>query len=91
LTLTHSDYQVDFEPQALKQLGRTDPQAQRSILAAAKLLASNPHPPKSKKLSGHDRLWRVRVGDYRIVYTVKDSVLTVLVVQVGHRRDVYRL
>ena len=88
--MTHSDYQVVFEPKALKQLRRLDPQTQRRILTAAKLLASNPQPPKAKKLTDQDGLWRVRVGDYRIVYQIEDSVLTVLVVKVGHRREVYK-
>jgi mRNA interferase RelE/StbE len=53
------------------------------------LLARDPRPPGAKQLQGRDAL-RVRVGSYRIIYAVKDDELLVLVVAVGHRRDVYR-
>lgn len=53
-------------------------------------LAENPRPPGCVKLQGGDELFRVRVGDYRIVYQIQDAVLVVLVVQVGHRREIYR-
>lgn len=53
-------------------------------------LAENPYPKGAKKLEGVDGLWRVRVGDYRIIYRVEVERLVVLVVKVGHRRDVYR-
>jgi mRNA interferase RelE/StbE len=53
-------------------------------------LAGNPWPPGSIKMQGGDELYRVRVGEYRIIYQIRDAVLVVLVVQIGHRRDVYR-
>ncbi len=53
-------------------------------------LAKNPRPPGCVKLQGGDDLYRVRVGDYRVVYTIQDTVLVVLVVEAGHRRDIYR-
>ena len=52
-------------------------------------LADDPHPPQSKKLTNDDR-YRLRVGDYRILYVIENAVLVVLVIKVGHRRDVYR-
>ena len=52
-------------------------------------LGENPRPPGSKKLAGAD-FWRTRVGDYRIVYSIEDQVLMVLVIRIGHRREVYR-
>ncbi len=54
------------------------------------LLAENPRPPKETKLVGHRNRWRVRAGDYRVLYEIEDDVLTVLVIRVGHRREVYR-
>ena len=62
----------------------------RRIVQALRKLESNPHPPGSLKLQGEDELYRVRVGDYRIIYQVKDTVLIVLVVEIGHRREIYR-
>mgnify|MGYP001146854820 CR=1 FL=1 len=53
------------------------------------LLAEDPRPPAARKLQGRDG-YRVRVGDYRILYTIDDGVLLVVIVTVGHRRDVYR-
>jgi mRNA interferase RelE/StbE len=54
------------------------------------VLAQNPRPPGCIKLSGPSSLWRIRVGDYRVVYQIQDQQLIVLVVTVAHRRDVYR-
>lgn len=82
-------YEVRFEAQATKQLRKIDPPNLRRILAAARLLEDNPFPPKATQLVGFDGLWRLRVGDYRILYVVDGEVLTVIVVKLGHRRDVY--
>ena len=53
-------------------------------------LADNPRPPGCLKMQGEDALYRVRVGGYRILYQIQDAVLTVLVVQIGNRREIYR-
>jgi mRNA interferase RelE/StbE len=53
-------------------------------------LASNPHPPASTRLAGDEDLYRLRVGDYRVLYEVRARVLLVLVVKIGHRSEVYR-
>jgi mRNA interferase RelE/StbE len=60
------------------------------IEGAIALLAENPTPPKATKLVGQRNRWRVRVGDYPILYEIDDGVLTVLVIRVAHRREVYR-
>jgi mRNA interferase RelE/StbE len=52
-------------------------------------LAVNPRPPDGRKLAGHERLWRIRIGRYRVVYEIEDRKLLILVVEVGHRRDIY--
>ena len=62
---------------------------QRRVERAISDLPLNPRPLRSRKLSGATDLWRIRVGDYRLVYRVRDEVLLVLVVAVGHRKDVY--
>ena len=61
----------------------------RRLTDAMIRLADDPHPPQSKKLTNDDR-YRLRVGAYRILYTIEDAVLIVIVVKVGHRREVYR-
>ena len=73
-----------------QQLSRLPRSVQRRLTEAIEGLESNPRPHGVKKLEGHDNLWRVRVGDYRIIYTIEDGRLLVLVVKIGHRGDVYR-
>jgi mRNA interferase RelE/StbE len=82
-------HRVEVAPAAVRQLRKLDPVAKRRIQAAIELLAGQPRPSGAKNLSG-DGEWRVRTGDFRIVYEVHDDVLMVLVAAVGHRRDVYR-
>ncbi|MFP5416586.1 MAG: type II toxin-antitoxin system RelE family toxin [Actinomycetes bacterium] len=83
-------YRVQVAPAAVRQLRKLDGFALRRVQAAIELLAEEPRPSGAKKLVGGDGEWRVRTGDYRIVYEINDSVLLVLVVAVGHRRDVYQ-
>ena len=82
-------YRVEVAPAALRQLRKLDPPARRRIQAAIELLADQPRPSGAKKLVGGEGVWRVRTGDYRIVYEIHDNVLLVLVVAVGHRSDSY--
>ena len=82
-------YRIEVAPAAVRQLRKLDRVAQRRVQAAIELLASEPRPNGVKKLVGGDGEWRVRTGDYRIVYEIHDNVLLVLVVAVGHRRDIY--
>jgi mRNA interferase RelE/StbE len=83
-------YRVEFAPAAARQLRKLDPSARRRIQAAVELLADEPRPSGATKLVGGAGEWRVRTGDYRIVYEIEDQVLLVLVVAVGHRREIYR-
>ena len=82
-------YAVEVAPAAFRQLCKFDPPARRRVQAAIELLAEDPRPPKARKLVGGAGEWRVRTGDHRIVYEVHDDRLVVLVVALGHRRDVY--
>jgi mRNA interferase RelE/StbE len=83
-------HRIEVAPAAVRQLRKLDPVARRRIQAATDILADQPRPSGAKKLVGGDREWRVRTGDYRIVYEIHDEVLLVLVVAVGHRRDIYQ-
>lgn len=83
-------YPVQVAPAALRQLRKLDGAARRRVQAAIELLADEPRPSGARKLVGGDGEWRVRTGDYRIVYEVNDGVLLVLVVAVGHRREIYQ-
>ncbi len=81
-------YRVDVLPAARRSLRRIDATQRRRIEGAILLLAEDPRPPASRRLRGRDG-YRVRIGDYRILYLIEDEVLVVVVVTVGHRRDVY--
>jgi mRNA interferase RelE/StbE len=83
-------YQVIFQPSAAKQVRSVSRAVYTRIIAKAESLALNPRPAGCEKLKGVEGTWRVRVGDYRIVYQIRDEVLMVLVVRIGHRKDVYR-
>jgi len=83
-------YHIEVTPAAHRQLRKLDAQAQLRVQAAIELLAANPRPSGAKKLVDGAGEWRVRTGDYRIVYEIHDSVLLVLVITVGNRRDIYR-
>jgi mRNA interferase RelE/StbE len=83
-----SRYRIELRPAAVRALRKLDPQVRHRIQGAIALLADDPRPPAARALRGRPGL-RVRVGDYRIIYTIVDDVLLVVVVTLGHRRDVY--
>ena len=85
-----SRLRIELTSLAARQLRKLDGPARRRVQAAIELLAVDARPPGAKKLAGGDGEWRVRTGDYRIVYEIRDDVLFVLVLAVGHRRDIYR-
>lgn len=82
-------YDVELAPAAARQLRKLDAPARVRVAAAIDLLADTPRPPGAKKLVGGNGRLRVRTGDYRIVYEIHDQVLSVLVVRIAHRREVY--
>lgn len=81
-------YRIEVRPAALKALRGIHPADRARVQGAIALLAVDPRPPGARALQGRDG-YRVRVGDYRILYTIDDGVLLVVVVALGHRRDVY--
>lgn len=81
-------YRIELRPAAVRALKRIDHQDRGRIRGAIALLGEDPRPPGAKALQGRPG-FRVRVGDYRIIYTIHDDVLLVVVVTLGHRRDVY--
>lgn len=83
-----SEYRIELRPAAVRALRKLDTPIRQRIQGAVVLLAQNPRPPAALALKGRPGLL-VRVGDYRVIYTVQDDVLLVVVVTLGHRRDVY--
>ena len=82
-------YSITLVPSAARQLRKFDPDVRRRIQAALELLAVEPRPPAAIRLVGGSGEWRVRTGDYRIVYEIKDGQLLILVLRIGHRREIY--
>jgi mRNA interferase RelE/StbE len=83
-------YTVEFRPAARREFLRLTPEVQARIKPEIEALADTPRPLGCQKLGGSENLWRIRVGDYRIVYQVHDRVLLVVVVRIAHRREAYR-
>ena len=87
-----SPYTVKFAKSAKKEFNKLPNKIQDRIVEALKLLSVNPFSEllKIKKLKGPAELYRIRIGDYRLVYEVQNNELIVQVVKIGHRREVYR-
>lgn len=83
-----SEYRIELRPAAVRALRTLAPPTRRRVQGAIALLAQDPRPPAARALKGRPGL-RVRVGDYRVIYTIEDETLLVVVVTLGHRRDVY--
>jgi mRNA interferase RelE/StbE len=82
-------YKVEIKKSAVKEIGNLPHRDLRNVLDKIAALAINPRPHDSKKLSSQEK-YRVRCGDYRILYSIEDYILIVYIVKVGHRKDVYR-
>jgi mRNA interferase RelE/StbE len=85
-----ASYRIAWRKSTKKDLRRIPPVEVAKIIRAVESLGTDPFPTGHKKLSGSQRAYRIRVGDYRIIYEVHGSVLLIDVVRVGHRRDVYQ-
>ncbi len=83
-------YAVHYDPRALKELTKLDKSLARRIVKVVDALHADPRPSGARPLVGYPNLWRIRVGDYRVIYTIKDAELVVLALGVAHRRGVYR-
>jgi len=83
-------YRVLLERTAEKDLGRLTSGVRDRVITAIQALAANPRPPGCRKLTGSKHDWRIRVGDYRVVYEIADEIRIVRVNRVRHRREVYR-
>ena len=84
-------HQIEFRPAAVRQLEAISSRAQRRrIVNGIERLGKDPRPSGARKLEGSKCTYRIRVGDYRVLYDLLDKKLVVLVVNIGHRREVYR-
>ena len=85
-----ANYEIEVSSTAEKQLRKLSQKDQISILKRIQELSGEPRPNHSRKFRGQKNIYRVRVGNYRILYSIEDRRLTVIILKVGHRRDVYR-
>lgn len=83
-------YSIEFTAAAKRQFDKLPQAVKRRLADTVERLSQNPRPPSVKKLSDGEGLFRVRSGDCRIVYRIEDNRLLVLVVKIGHRREIYR-
>ncbi|HLR57126.1 MAG TPA: type II toxin-antitoxin system RelE/ParE family toxin [Beutenbergiaceae bacterium] len=83
-------YRILFDPRAEKELGKLDRRAARRVEQAIHGLEDEPRPQSARPLVGHEHLWRLRVGDYRVIYSIKNQELYILVVRISHRSRAYR-
>ena len=83
-------YSIEFSNRAAKDLLKLPSKIRVALGRSIEKLSVSQRPVGSQKLKGEDSLYRIRVGDYRIIYSVEDSKLVVLVVKIGHRREIYR-
>jgi mRNA interferase RelE/StbE len=82
-------HEIQLAPAAVRQLKKLTPDVRRRIQGVLELLADDPRPPAATQLVGGSGEWRVRTGDYRVIYEIHEQQVLVLVLRMGHRRDVY--
>lgn len=83
-------YSILLAPAAERQLRALPEPAQKRIVKRLRRLKEKPRPEGATKLAGEDDLYRIRDGDYRIIYTIRNKELIILIVKIGHRKEVYR-
>lgn len=84
-----ASYRILFKRSAEKELRKITPAELRRVVEAVRRLSHHPRPPGAQLLKGPERYWRIRQGDYRVIYEVDDAAEQITVIKVGHRREVY--
>ncbi len=85
-----ASYRIEWKRSASKELKKLDKPVIPRIMKLVESLAENPHPPGSRKITGSQNAFRVRTGNYRVIYSVFEDVLTIQIVRIAHRKEVYR-
>jgi|JFJP01.1.fsa_nt_gi mRNA interferase RelE/StbE len=83
-------YKIHWKESAKKELKKLDKTMIKRLLEQIDLLAENPRPLTCKKLQGMENFYRVRVADYRVIYSIEDNVLKIEIIRIGHRRNIYQ-
>ena len=85
-----ASYRIEVSATAEKQIRKLPREDQIRVLRAIRSLASEPRPPGSRRIRGYDDVHRIRVGAYRILYRVQKRRLIIIILKIGHRREIYR-
>ena len=83
-------FEIRISRMAERQLRKLPPEGRDRVVRAVRALADDPVPRGSRRLTGYDDVFRIRIGAYRVLYSASASTLTLLVLKIGHRKDVYR-
>ncbi|GIK58825.1 MAG: type II toxin-antitoxin system RelE/ParE family toxin [Chloroflexi bacterium] len=83
-------YQIEWKHSAQKELRKLPAEMIQKIMEAVDALSENSFPPGCRKLAGSDQTWRIRIGNYRVIYNVFSATLVIEIVRVAHRKDAYR-
>ena len=83
-------FNVELKPAAIRGLAKLPKDSQKTICFRIDALANDPLPSDAKKLESEENFYRIKVGDYRVIYQIHKKILFILVVRIGHRKDVYR-
>lgn len=83
-------YQIKILSKARRSIKKLPKSVQENIKSSIRNLAENPRPNNVKKLSGNHSLYRIRLGNYRIIYQIEDDILLIVIVMAGHRKEIYR-
>lgn len=83
-------WKVSLRPRAQKEFQKLPKSLQARVVSRLERLAEDPFGPGSDKLAGHENLWRIRLGDYRIIFEPKKEILLITVIRIGDRKEVYR-
>jgi mRNA interferase RelE/StbE len=85
-----AQYRIEVSTTAERQLKKIQREDVVRILRSISLLAGEPHPSGSRKLSGYENIYRIRIGNYRVIYEIDGKRILVVILKIGHRRDIYR-
>ena len=83
-------YTIKYKRSATEELLALPAVQARKVLSAIKNLAGKPRPHGSEKLKGSNNVYRIRIGNYRVIYTIADEIVTITIIKVGHRKHIYR-
>jgi mRNA interferase RelE/StbE len=82
-------HEIRFSKESVKTLDSLEAKPALRIAEAIKKLATTPKPPGCRKMVGSEKDYRIRVGDYRVIYQIRSTVLMIFVIRIGHRKDIY--